>query len=443
MKSIPAKIGLLVASCGILPPRPLRDFWPPTRSRTSSSSWPTTSATSASPPTAASRTRRRTSTGSPPTGVRFEHCHVQPLCTPTRVQLMTGQYNVRNYLNFGTLVRHRDDVRPPAEEGRVRHRHLRQVAARPREGLAAALRVRRVVPVAAHPAARRGTPTPAWSTTARNWTSPNGEYGPNLVNDFALDFVTRHKDRPFFLYYPMMLTHNPFQPTPDSPDWDPKAMGEAVNQDVEALRRHGRVHGQADRPSSTRSSTSWASATTRWCCSSATTAPAAASRAGSRGRTITGGKGTTTAAGTHVPLIASWPGVIKHGQVNRDLISSVDFLPTICQAAGADVPANIDGVSFLPQLRGEKGTPREWLYSWYSPRQQADMTVSEYAFDHGYKLYRTGQFFDLAADPFRKTGTGPGLHAGRDQCRRRSLAGRAGPVHSAPRRNSTARSRIP
>ena len=36
-------------------------------------------------------------------GMRFEECHVQPLCTPTRVQLMTGRYNVRNYLNFGTL----------------------------------------------------------------------------------------------------------------------------------------------------------------------------------------------------------------------------------------------------------------------------------------------------------------------------------------------------
>ena len=36
-------------------------------------------------------------------GVRFENCHVQPLCTPTRVQLMTGRYNIRNYVNFGTL----------------------------------------------------------------------------------------------------------------------------------------------------------------------------------------------------------------------------------------------------------------------------------------------------------------------------------------------------
>ena len=38
-------------------------------------------------------------------GFRFENCHVQPLCTPTRVQLMTGRYNIHNYLNFGTLPR--------------------------------------------------------------------------------------------------------------------------------------------------------------------------------------------------------------------------------------------------------------------------------------------------------------------------------------------------
>jgi len=56
-------------------------------------------------------------------------------------------------------------------------------------------------------------------------------------------------------------------------------------------------------------------------------------------------------------------------------------------------------VSFLPQIRGEKGNPREWLYTWYSPRQQADLSVTEYAFDQGFKLYRDGRFFDLQADP--------------------------------------------
>src|SRR6266576_2200956 len=36
-------------------------------------------------------------------GVRFTHCFVQPLCTPTRVQLMTGKYNVRYYITFGEM----------------------------------------------------------------------------------------------------------------------------------------------------------------------------------------------------------------------------------------------------------------------------------------------------------------------------------------------------
>src|SRR5690606_6187989 len=36
-------------------------------------------------------------------GLRFTHCHSQPLCTPSRVQLMTGKYNVRNYTTFGRL----------------------------------------------------------------------------------------------------------------------------------------------------------------------------------------------------------------------------------------------------------------------------------------------------------------------------------------------------
>jgi len=38
-------------------------------------------------------------------GIRFEHCYSQPLCTPSRVQIMTGIYNVRNYVQFGLLDR--------------------------------------------------------------------------------------------------------------------------------------------------------------------------------------------------------------------------------------------------------------------------------------------------------------------------------------------------
>lgn len=37
------------------------------------------------------------------TGVRFQHCYATPLCTPSRVQIMTGKYNFRNYTEFGSL----------------------------------------------------------------------------------------------------------------------------------------------------------------------------------------------------------------------------------------------------------------------------------------------------------------------------------------------------
>ncbi len=53
---------------------------------------------------------------------------------------------------------------------------------------------------------------------------------------------------------------------------------------------------------------------------------------------------------------------------------------------------------FCPQLLGDKGQPRDWVYSWYSPRQSADLTVREFAFNHRYKLYRSGEFFDLSKD---------------------------------------------
>src|SRR3954463_3342178 len=38
-------------------------------------------------------------------GVRFDRCQVQPVCTPTRVQLMTGISNARNYIDFGNMDR--------------------------------------------------------------------------------------------------------------------------------------------------------------------------------------------------------------------------------------------------------------------------------------------------------------------------------------------------
>ncbi|MCB1086718.1 MAG: sulfatase-like hydrolase/transferase [Verrucomicrobiae bacterium] len=347
-------------------------------------------------------------------GVRFEHCYVQPLCTPTRVQMMTGAYNVRNYITFGEMDPKlttfgnlfRDagydtaiagkwqlgqDPGLPAKFGFSEHCLWQHTRRPPRYA------------------------NPGLEVNGVEKDFPDGEYGPTLVNDFVLDYISRHREAPFFLYYPMILTHDPYQPTPDSPDWDPKAVGEKVNRKPEHFgqmveymdKMIGRVVARLEE-------TGLREKTLLVFLGDNGTGKGTVSMMGDR--KVIGGKGTTTDAGMHVPLIVSWPGKIGKGTVVADLVDSTDFLPTICDAAGIDLAGKptVDGRSFLPQLRGEKGTPRPWVYSWYSPRGEP---LREFAFDQHYKLYRGGEFYDLAADPAEQTPlnrnalTGPAVEA--------------------------------
>ncbi len=331
------------------------------------------------------------------TGTLFEQCHVLPLCTPTRVELMTGRSNVRNYVKFGQLPRSETTFahllkqagyatgicgkwQLGQEQDAPRHfgfdeSYLWQHTRRP---------------------PRYANPGLEIDGVARDFR--DGEYGPTLVNDFAIDFVTRHKDHPFLLYYPMMLTHDPFQPTPDSAGWDPTAQGEAVHRDpahFAAMTAYmdkliGRLVARLDELG-IRDNTMLVFLGDNG------TSPAMSSRF--NGAEYRGGKGSTTMRGTHVPLIVNWPARGRAGSVTADLVAAVDVLPTLCEAAGVPVPDGADGTSFLPQVRGELCEPRDWIYSWYSPRLAAERTVREYAFDQRFKLYRTGEFFDLVADP--------------------------------------------
>jgi arylsulfatase A len=45
------------------------------------------------------------------------------------------------------------------------------------------------------------------------------KYGPDIVSDSLLDFIDHNKSNPFFIYYPLILCHGPFQPTPDDPEF--------------------------------------------------------------------------------------------------------------------------------------------------------------------------------------------------------------------------------
>ena len=331
-------------------------------------------------------------------GMRFTHGYAQPLCTPTRVQLMTGLSNARNYLHFGKMD-------PKA----VTFGNYFQKA-----GYATCMAGKwQLGGDLDQPKSYGFDEYCLWQHTRRppRYANPgleiqgerkdysHGEYGPDLVNDYALDFIERNKAKPFFLYYPMMLTHDPYQPTPDSKDWDPKASGEGVHQ---AAAHFGEMVSYMDKLIGK------VLAKLEQCGVRENTlviflgdnGTGAGTRSMMGDRVVVGRKGKTVDAGMHVPLIANWPGKIAKGTVCSDLVDTTDFLPTFCEVGGIKVAPTVqgDGRSFYAQMRGEKGHPRDWIYAWYSPRQGESTRVEEFAFNHRYKLYRSGKFFDLGSD---------------------------------------------
>ena len=341
-------------------------------------------------------------------GVRFEHCYAQPVCTPTRVQMMTGIYNVRNYVDFGEMdpncVTFANILKPAGYSTCIAGKwQLGTDAELPKKFgfdeycLWQHLRKEKDAP------SRYMNPGLEINGVTKDFT--NKEYGPDIVSDYALDFIQRKKDQPFFLYYTMMLTHGPYDATPDSTDYGTKQpKGRKAS---EGNRPDGTNQHFADMVAYTDKLTGKLVAKLDELGIRDNTLLIILGDNGTGRGTVTimgerkfiGGKGLPTDAGMHVPFIVSWPGKAATGKVCRDIVDTTDFLPTVCEAAGVPVPAelNIDGNSFLPQVLGKEGNPRAWYYSWQGAQKEKGITA-EFAATPDFKLSRAGDFYDLRSD---------------------------------------------
>ena len=336
------------------------------------------------------------------TGMRFGQAHATPVCTPTRLKLMTGLYNSRNYAGFGVM---------PHETRTFGHLFREAGYA---TYIAGKWQLGGDLSAPQHfgfdeyclwQMTRKGRdhvsryPNPGLAINGDKVDFRDGEYGPDIVTDHINDFMERHRNEPFFVYYPMILPHFPFEPTPLSEDWDPasegapgkgdpayfgdmvrytdKMVGKVVDKLEElGLREDTLIIFTADNG----------------------TDRDVVSRANSR--QIRGGKLTSKDTGTRVPLIANWPGVVPEGAANNDLICFTYFLPTLAEIAGISVPETVplDGVSFAPVLRGENQALRPWLYMWWYRNNDPDGPGDEFARTHRYKLYCDGRFYDVEED---------------------------------------------
>ncbi len=343
------------------------------------------------------------------TGMRFEHCYSQPLCTPSRVKIMTGQYNFRNYTNFGVL-----------DPKQKTFGHLLQGCGYSTcvvgkwqlygsVNQSAAVRGAGSLPGQAGfnehclwQVKERGSRyrDPVVVQNGRNLEDLEGRYGPDVFTDYAIDFIERHKTKPFFLYFPMAIVHNPFVPTPDSEDWknkkhknDNKYFADMVTYMDKIV---GRIIARVDELGLGKNTLvifTGDNGTNKKIKSKM-----------SNGQVIQGDKGNTTDAGTRVPLIASWPGVVPAGKVCGDLVDFSDFVPTFAEMTGASPPDDmiVDGQSILPQLRGKKGKPRKWIFCHYDPKWLGRKEAVRFVRDKRWKLYDNGDLFDVPVDTLEK-----------------------------------------
>ena len=355
------------------------------------------------------------------TGVEFTQAYSQPICTPSRVRIMTGRYNFRNYTKFGEL-----DLSQPTFATVVKA-----------NGYATAIAGKwQLSPgdldgphkacfdeyclwhfAAAHDKTKQAQLPLKLRHKGARYRSPtlfeNGErvpdtadkYGPDLVTDFICDFIDRKKDKPFLVYYPMILTHSPFVPTPDSIDW---ARTDKNRQPIEHFRDMvsymdkmvGKIVAKLDE-------TGLRENTLIIVTGDNGTHPSLSSPFPSRG-TIRGGKGSMQDAGNRVAFVANWPGTIEAGTVVDSPIGFADVLPTVAEATDSTAPKDIDGQSLLPLMKGDASRARGWTFQSYSKGGPGIAPFRCFVRDANWKLYADGSLFNVPKDWLEKSPvTGP------------------------------------
>mgnify|MGYP002525476940 CR=1 FL=1 len=355
--------------------------------------------------------------------VRLTNYHVDPTCSPTRSALLTGRYSTRTgvwHTIMGRSLMHTDEVTLAEVLAASSYRtgcfgkwHLGDnYPLRPQD--------QGFHEVLVHGGGGVGqTPDFFGNDYFDDTYWHNGRvvkqkgYCTDVFFDAAMKFIadtsrpTVGKARPFFCYIPTNAAHGPFlvadrykKPYLDAGVPARRAafygMITNIDENVARLRKQLAASGLADNTLlifTTDNGT--AKRSLHQVIDGKHIRRPVSSRIG--GKLVPGGKGNLSDDGTHVPLLASWPGRIKPGSTTDHLVDMSDFLPTFCEIGGCPTPAKVDGRSLLNTLKGSEEKHRDWIYMWYS-RNGVNKQARQFARTQRYKLYGDGRFFDVEKD---------------------------------------------
>jgi arylsulfatase A-like enzyme len=347
-------------------------------------------------------------------GLLFRQAYAaNPLCSPTRASIMTGQYPAR--LGITAPVCHQPEVRltPSVAE-----------RARPDQKCLAAQSVTRLdtnYVTLAETLRARGYATghfgkwhlgrepysplqqgfevdvPHWSGPgpAGSYVAPwkfsgvanfQGQPGEHLEDRMAAEaakFIKEHRDRPFFLNYWSFSVHAVLDgkeslvrkyresADPNSPQRHPvfaamvHSLDDAVGTLVNALDENGLTDKTLIVFFSDNGGVNWsglniADGVPREIANALADVPTTSNAP------LRAGKASIYEGGTREPCIIAWPGVVRPGTTDA-MIQSIDFYPTLCAIAGAPLPKDqpMDGRSFLPALEGKADKHRDEIFCFF------------------------------------------------------------------------------
>jgi len=326
-------------------------------------------------------------------GIRYTNAYTVPLCGPSRALLMTGRYGFRTGAVNQDMV---SDIKPSAE--------TMMPAILKKAGYTTSM-IGKWGQLPSDPAAfgfddylrffgsgvyvSRPDKKDKYVINGKEALLKKQEYMPDLMHDHLVDFMAKHKTDPFYLYYSLTHVHGEIIATPDSKSgttdykelyadniaYMDKLVGKLIHAlDSLKLRDNTLIVFMGDNG----------------------TAGQAAGIGRVNGKKIIGKKGSMQEGGSLVPMIVNWPGVIKKPGVSTSLIDAADFVPTFAEIAGAALPTNnvLDGKSFAYQLRGGKGTAREWIFT--------GLGNDWYVRSANWKLMRSGDLYDMRKAPFEE-----------------------------------------
>jgi arylsulfatase A len=216
-------------------------------------------------------------------------------------------------------------------------------------------------------------------------TDPDQRYLTRRFTEEAVNFITTHREEPFFVYIPHAMPHVPIA---SSHHFEGKSefglygdVIEEIDWSVGLILDHLEILGLEDNTivifASDNGAQEW-SGEGGWVWTADQIGRPARGEVtyphGSNG-SLRGAKNSTWEGGMRVPFIIRWPGNIPAGSVSNELTTAMDLFPTIARIVGTDLPDDriIDGHDIWPILSGEENaeSPYEAFYYYRDDRLQA------------------------------------------------------------------------